>query len=663
MPAADVFAPLKEAQCRLMPKDAIDRYNQLAAAFVKVRAKIPPKLAGDITEEFTRTWTKLTRRYYQVGFVGRNQVGKSTLLNRMLGVWDEENRVAHEGGGESTTSAITRVRRQAAPGGANELYLRFQSQKEFEDKKLGMCRTLALDPALSVEQLLATLAVNRPVTRGEKPPLPEDPRYFRKLLLSYQEYGRMLGSERFKGDWQQRTTWLNHDSEDMGPSKALLLAEAEAYSIAPYLVDDLELIDLPGVGAQRSVDTILTSAFVKDLDGALCVVRANLLSDEAFEKVVLQLKHEAFEGETNRRIWLVCTYFDGLGNNYFAPQRANTSIFHNINRLAMRIFGGTPPPEQICFFSRRVFDRAQQNGGSVPREASANIVDVTADAQGPPALAEHPHLRDAFESVLADGGIGRLRTLLSKELVGHVRARVHDWLERQFKLLKGMVEQAEQFANSQNKAELLQKLSKCNEAVFNQLQIVERGPPSFAALQTEFQQQLDECLNVRLPDQEYVHNYNAEQVRGIYPDLANELDAELQERFKSHIVPSAYRTVGKAFDDGVPPILIAGANSLAAAWNTYLAEDQRRVAEWQGQWFPSFIVPDLFEQLEQAEEYAFDGRSFRDFMLRLVDVNTQHAVHVLRMQVRKRLLELKNLLFAYRMTAPAAPAAPAAPGR
>jgi hypothetical protein len=134
---------LKADECELMSPELVTRYNNLATLFneavllprlaaqVKQMMFAPARAEGesgeqaDYREAQSLKWIadRLGRERIQVGFLGRNQIGKSATLNGILDV-DKGRAPSEEGNLKATTSVITRIRFR--PTGNDTLALKYQ---------------------------------------------------------------------------------------------------------------------------------------------------------------------------------------------------------------------------------------------------------------------------------------------------------------------------------------------------------------------------------------------------------------------------------------------------------------------------------------------------------------------------------------------------------
>ena len=80
--------PIDQTLSTLMTDDRVRSYDALEAQFLKIREGIPPLSARTAMEDLLARLANLKRIIerprYNVGFLGRSQVGKSSTLNSIL---------------------------------------------------------------------------------------------------------------------------------------------------------------------------------------------------------------------------------------------------------------------------------------------------------------------------------------------------------------------------------------------------------------------------------------------------------------------------------------------------------------------------------------------------------------------------------------------------
>src|SRR5262249_4545102 len=137
-------------------------------------------------------------------------------------------------------------------------------------------------PPESEDELLAMVSQLRPTLPGDdldqRPIRKDDIDYLRAFVESYRANRTKVRSqaETFGVPFEKRSAYINHIyTGGADVPDGLLLAEAQLTVSNPNLPDRLELCDLPGLNASRSVDTIITRDFIhQHLDGALLFVNA-----------------------------------------------------------------------------------------------------------------------------------------------------------------------------------------------------------------------------------------------------------------------------------------------------------------------------------------------------------------------------------------------------
>jgi hypothetical protein len=637
-----VLGPLAADSCRLMPAELVARFNELAEVARTVRDGVPrlARLLDELAPDLAALRQRLTRERFPVGFLGRTQIGKSTTLNNILGVADDVNRrPSDQGNGDSTTSVITRVRgRDSGPESIRLFYL---SEPRFRFKRDKMCESVSIDPSLDDEKVLALLPEQEQrIAQGRLTAMSEDPRYLRRLLSSYLSHRGLVGSAPQAGKYADRFKYLNHKPADTAPSPYLLLEEALIHFQTDVIHPELELIDLPGLGAHVSIDTITSRERLLELDGALVFLSVKARTDEVAEKVFAKLR-EAYRGDFVGRVWLVLTNFDTLGTDFLhGSQGSNENGFDGIARLADR---HRVPLEQVYLVSNYLPRTvARDANGKLDRRAAAAAVGFQPD-EIPPGLDRHPGLLTAYHAIFEDGGLGRLRALLREGLLPIVHKRTQDWITQRLcevcKRLRGPLE----LARSRSRDDLLPDVNKCLAVVHAQLSALSGRTTLFEPHATTLRDELLRQFEERFGPGEYNDARPLDKVRKRFRSDAEALQSSLSSSFRD-VARSVFTGVGGAFQ-GLPELPVLNSASVAEAWQALAEADAGQPeASWCAGRFPGFYDEGLFEGLHPDETDGLNGKWYRELVQHKARASVQQALHLLRWRLVARLAEVDQAL-------------------
>ena len=236
----------------------------------------------------------------------------------------------------------------------------------------------------------------------------------------------LIGKPPEPAPYEDRARILSHDARDESPSGHLLLADAVIDFPTTSISDKLELIDLPGLGSAESLDTYLTrSSCAAGRRAAVHAGQGGRAGRRHEWPGLRQLGLPQYLGDFQGRLWMVVTYFDGLSDKAVEGTHLGRSVFDAIADLARK---RRVPLSQVCLVSNQIFKRSRDPGRVFTRDAVLDILGLPPVPDVPPQLARYPEMAAGFEELFKDGGIGRLRTLLCRELVGRVGGRLEQWL-------------------------------------------------------------------------------------------------------------------------------------------------------------------------------------------------------------------------------------------
>jgi hypothetical protein len=664
---AATLSDLDPARCLLVPAALVGRCNDLArllrdgAALPRLGPRVEQILAGEppskgeTEEEKDRReaqsigWIaeRLARPRFQIGFLGRNQIGKSSALNNILDI-DKDRAPSEEGNFEATTSVISRIRFR--PRGGDALTVTYLDEAGYRSKRDTICSAIDVrsdldDPTLLNQELPERI---RAIQRGEgrSLALSEDPAYLAKFIKSYLTYGPACLGRTVSLQYAQRRQYLNHNHRDPAPTEAMLLREAVIDFESALIDPRLELIDLPGVGAHISVDTVLSRRFMKDLDGALVFQSLRGLSDADTEGLFARLGL-LYGGRFEDRVWLVIAYFDGLTATNLEGSDSQESVFDKVAHLAER---RRVPPGQVCLLSNTLYQNIRKDrklGRELTPMERARHIGVSSPDGVPAYVARHSGLVDAYKALLDDGGIGRLRGLLKDRLVPALARQREAELAEKLTSVCRKFRTAVEFIAKTDSLALLPQVNKClKDTVYPRLEEMETRTTLFDAAVAHLRTGLLEFFRESLfPDVSFLDDKGLDYLKERFPGHA----AKLREYLAMLLEDAAKTPVGWFYDQvgrdlpQQPEIPVAGQPSVRAAWEDFKRQDvQLDRWFWKHPAAPRFDMPEFFAALEEAGVETFTGRDYRDMMHEKIRRCAHQTCHLLRRQLWVRLNQLRE---------------------
>lgn len=636
-------------QCPLLPPDArslVDDFNRVAALRRELAGRYPA-IRADLdkqAEGMLDLRERLTRAQYRVGFLGTTQVGKSTTFNHILRV-SEEDAPALSGKGDATTSAVSRLRRSA--DGRCSLLLRYLTQDQYKAKRHALCDAIGPPVGHGMEdrEILALLpALRAEVHAGRREGNVTDVDALRLLLESHAAYGRYVQMQAHveHEDYSHRRDVLNHaiaKGEQPRPTAHLLLREVELTSLTEAIPPCLEMIDLPGLGSQGVIDSHLTLDFLRELDGALIFLRADQIGDQNIEQILSKLK-PIFEGRWSRRIWVIATRFDALTGTHFTGERTWFDI------IASFLDRHHIPVQNLTIVSNEVHKLVTKAVSPEERELRAGI--KLGRPVNDPVFARYPAFQSLIAEVYRDGGIARLRELLTSHLADAVGAEIREAAAEKIRETERQLhrsENREQLRQSQSQQALLQA-QKCRRTVNELLdELAARSP-----LVEEPGRKLVAVLQTTLLDSlpvapERLYERPIEQLREDFPTTVAYLDRQFRDLLDTTVIDPMYDYVEQKLK-GLPAVAVADAETAHEAWQNY-TDDDRKDQAWRNR-FPRFGDDRLFPQLTatDSDRRGFHGNDYRDVMEEKIRQVAGQAVHAVRVRLKYRLRLIEQDLAA-----------------
>jgi len=656
------FAELTSHDCPLLGDAAapvVARFNEAVRVLREIEQKYPRLLEREgvqgRAQKLEAIRSRLERKRYLVGFLGRTQDGKSTAFNNILDASEAE---APSQGGVSgaTTSAITRVRRKAS--GDHTLLLSYLTPEQFQAKRKKLIDAVGLNTAFTDEQILGCLPKHRVDLRigsaaapgGATGPhhdkgkiLTEDLNALEYLLRSYNLYKDIVQKPANERDvpYPQRGQYLNHaptSGKPLQPSPTFLLRDALIEFNSDQIPDNLEIIDLPGVGSQGSIDTLLTEEFLRHLDGALVFLRAGQLDSADVDRILNRL-HLSLGNRLTGRVWVILTFFDGLEKQHFFGNPNGQTM---LDALAKFLGRHQIPTEQVCFSSKRFYE-ASKPDSRFKLEALAAMMGLqgaTVEEIIPPRFKAIAPVGQAFKELLEDGGIGRLRRLLADVLAKEVANETRQHAERE---LPPLIEELRDDLQVEARRKALdqtefQNAVSCLDRV-DLLVIQWRGRVlELEPLGLELKNALLAEVDKILPQEDRILKESSPaELRQRLEFLAKRLRGIVDQQMDTGILDKAFAQVASRLAD-LPAVRLWNDAGPLHAWERFGRED-RRGQEWRSG-FPEFTCQRLFAEglvLEQRSEY-------RLLIREKVRTASHQALHAVKVRIQGRLRELREEL-------------------
>ena len=635
---------LRPDECPLLTRhpsgaDLVRAFNEVAVDLRAARADPEvgplvgsPDFARAVSDPLRRVRRDMARPRYTVGFIGLSQAGKSTTVNNLLGDPD----VCKSGSGVATSSQPARLLRAPARG-LDVVYL---TAAEYAARRLKLCQEIDLVNPGTDDELLKQLADDAVFEAvRDKPRLKKDREYLKTLLHAARMYGATHltadGHEERNLPFADRLKYTTH-SAGAPEDRTLLIKEARLHLDLPALPDDLELCDLPGLGSERTVDDVVTFDYLPHLNGALLFVNASMNMRDISLTDAINRFRRAFEGAVAGRAWLVFTRMDGLTDAHF---RTGGENFFTVVRGLLADNG--VPLGQVCFVSNELTKDLLEEPAEARPAWAAKRMRQSADRPVPETCP--PELRPAWEALLADGGIGRLRTLITDDVAESLAAEIRAAADRDLKHVRRELDKrvAAEKARLAGGSQLYEKVYTCRAAVMSLVQSLTDEPGGFGMAQTaeEFRGRLRRLLD---------NDETRRVLAGLRPDkLPNEfrqssrlLAKTFQAEVLAKILEPAYEQVGQRLD-GLPRVPLGAAGTCRDAWQAMRDEDGApAAAAWSG--LPRFESDEVAVWLTAAaaDDSTVTGAVYLDLMCHKVNATVHATMHALRGRLRARLGEM-----------------------
>jgi hypothetical protein len=442
-------------QCKLLQKDElVERYQQLWKVLQTIEqseslglfAKRPAFAASCV--KLDELAVRMSRDRYRIGFLGLSQAGKSTSVGCVVGAIEDEDNPAPPGGkSRAATAVATRIRpvrephANCAPHEKHHVELIFLTARQFSDRLRDIFGILGLpfDDSRDSDAWLEQLAAHERENPREDI---EDRIAAVRLIHAKKRFGDSFiaaGDEpvtrRGSFDLAARRSYVLSPPLNEPPSSVtehMLLREMRVWycTTAADFSGRLDLIDLPGLGVKRKSDDALTLAFLDELDGAfLFSTRLQLTGDEA-ATVTKQLR-KRFGDTLSGRMWLVTTFM-----HEFEPSQLEDTD-GTVKTLSDEITNNGFVRNNVVFASTNVYQalyrqvEGERNSDTAwDAVKSPRTFKPKYDGSGhliyPRAIEAFPEFKEAYAGLAFDGGIARIRHLMTKNVEDEVRRQTQE---------------------------------------------------------------------------------------------------------------------------------------------------------------------------------------------------------------------------------------------
>jgi hypothetical protein len=425
------LVPLAPADCPLVSDPALLELFNGVVRRVRLIADTPESFRQEairqIVTDCGTVRARLARGPLQVGFFGAFSVGKSSTINSIIDASGEQWAIP-TGVGDPAFGSVVRIRPLAS--GENTLTLRYLTPTEYQGRRSRLLEEIGIDPTLGDLEVLRELA-------GDGSPAQRPTASARLLLESYSAHGSRLVGEPAREEvvpFAKRAGPLGSPPTRY-PAHLLLRDLVIAYR-TDFLSPQVELIDVP---SDAVADEVLP-----DLDGAVVLATVVSPPDQSLADIWNMLRSR-LQSDASGRIWSVLTRFDGLRETDLHGGEGQGTIFDAIERFLERL---EIPAERLCLVSNRIY-RAwrEQTLRGVPdlavTDAIGGMLGLAGQDLVPAQLQERPALLSAYQALRKDGGIGRLRRLLSDIMPREVERDLAQWARARLERIEASLRAAE----------------------------------------------------------------------------------------------------------------------------------------------------------------------------------------------------------------------------
>jgi hypothetical protein len=607
----------------LMRPDQVERLGVIQAVFADVTQGLPRLSERDEIRALQARLGKLeglmTLKCLRIGMLGSSGSGKSTTVSNLLGVPESEGPTP-QGGGGAGTGVATRIR-VAEPGSPVRMRLEFMTREQYSSR---LADLVSLIPDLG-EAEPGELLVKARGALVDGQGRPEEVRSLIRLLEAYQTHGARLGTIDDTVPFEDRAKVLLHAPEGAPPGFTPLLRQVVIDFPTDRIDPRLELIDLPGLGVANRADEKLTISFLDELNGAFIFLRAVGVNDEQAAKLLEKLME--YFPRLAPRVWLIISGFDSLDGAQMGESIGDRSV---LSYLADYLASRRIARGRAILVGNHLYQAWIHQAGrhpelaNTPARISSEIIargvaalnlkiNLKRGTDGepivPPKFRDYEGwAREFEESVLVDGGIGRLRETIKKEVFLAVREEERAKVDAELgALVAGMIgELSSAKARSHMDPRDLVKASHWQ----SELQALGRAKlrrdrsyydPEARALEKALVDYLDSVIRTDLPihDPDWpgqnmldrLHRTHCRNLRATSLEMAPGLVRAMFERVDAHVMAVAVGTL----QTGPQPL-----RDPKAAWSERTRDDRTDPA-WYRPVFESLMNELVFAMhLDQA---------------------------------------------------------------
>jgi len=648
---ADCPLLVKYAPSRQSAEELVHEYNRCVERLQEVQREYAALLGREdfiqeVIQPLENVRQYLTRTKYVVGCIGVTQAGKSTVVNNVLGA-----EVCKPGAMDATSSLPCRI----VKSDKDALDLEYLTPTLFQRRLEKLCQeALGLGTVGDLEKDVIPYLDKPDHFRNEgveRPRLRDDLKYISELLKAYKSRGQQVLTDppRRESDlpYEHRYDYTTHGGKR--GQDAMLLREARFRVVNPYIPDDLELCDLPGLDSKRTIDDIVTWEYLPFLDGAFLFVNAasNFLT-EGMLKVLSQVLH-VFDYKLNDRAWVIFNKMDTLTSDSFREGN-NENIFNTIHRFLER---SKLPASQICFTSKRIWDLAQQNNGEAERTLTCTLLGQRPESPIPSCCPEA--MRIAWQELVKDGGISHLRQLIFERVGRSVADEVRQDAERKLKRFHEKIDRHLQLERlrRQMDPEVLRNFQLCYTGASSLSRDLLLQWRNYNAAREELNRFRNQNLQSSIDSLERTNLEYADQeeLARLIDTHARMIDRQLKQFLQSGtVIRQAYAQIGTSLEN-LPSVQWGSTQETCASWWRNIAEqDERSCEEWlYSDSALAFVTPEMDEWLHGRSESLDNlmdrfgspaGNRFLELLKERLEIVFDHLDQKIRNRIRSRLKQL-----------------------